>query len=178
MSDESESERIIKINEVKDGNFIKKLGDDKMFRFECENKDEKLRIGLKEINAYSPYYYEAFYSKGDLDEMNDVFKSLSSIDVVIKQLSKLIGSKGELKTEKDDNKCEKIDILFEIPSFAEKEIIKFELERKTIEDKDKGLMFLFDIQKKNIDIINQIKKLYSKYKNEQVSRRIMEILSK
>lgn len=173
---EENSERIIKIDEVQNKSFIKELDNDKSFRFEFENKNETLRIGLKEINAYSPYYYEAFYTKDELDEKKAVFKSLKSIDDVIAQLSKLMEKTGNLKNEKGDNKCEKIAILFEIPNFAETEIIKFELEKKTIEDKDKGLMFLFEIQKKNIDIFNQIKKLSDKYKNEQVFKKIKEIL--
>ena len=169
---QGESLRIIKYDEVEDKKTIKKLGTDKMFKFECENKNEVLKMSLKEINVFSPYYYEAFYTKDDLDTKNDIFKSIKNIDKVIEQLLKLIEKHGALKKEDDGDK---IIISFQIPNFAETIDINFELEKKTIENKDDGLMFLYEIQKKNQDIFEQIKKLCKRKKNEQIYKQITEV---
>ena len=173
MSQE-EKLRIIKIDEVEDKKTIKKLEPDKMFKFECENKNEVLKISLKEINVYSPYYYEAFYTKDNLFKKNDIFKSVKNIDKIIEQLLKLIEKNATLKKADDDDK---IIISFQIPSFAETIDINFELEKKTIENKDDGLMFLYEIQRKNQDIIEEIKKLCKRKKNEQISKQITQIFA-
>ena len=57
----SEEEALVPIKEV-DQNKIKKLDKDKTFKFECD-VDDNLRLGLREIDYYSPYYFESFYTK-------------------------------------------------------------------------------------------------------------------
>ena len=173
MSENIEPQTIIKIKDV-DEKYRKKLGDDKIFKFECETINEKLRIGLKEINAYSPYYYEAFFTKDELDEKNDIFRALKTLDKIKEQLSKLFSKRSTLKNGEDD---EKIILTFEIPSFDEKEIINFDLEKKTIEEKDKALLFLFDIEKKNINILNRIKEQCLKNPKEPACQKILELLN-
>ena len=163
-------DKIIKIGQV-DKKYVKKLGDDKIFKFECENINEKLRIGLIEINAYSPYYYEAFFSKDDLDEKNDVFRAKRTIDEIIVSLLKLFEKRGNLGNTEGDN------ITFLIPSFDEYEEIKFELEKKTVEAKDTALLDLFEIQKDNIKILNKIREECRKKPNDPVLQKILECLN-
>ena len=165
-------DKIIKIDNV-DRKYVKKLGEDKLFKFECENINEQLRIGLIEINAYSPYYYEAFFSKDDLDEKNDVFRAKRTIDEIIVSLLKLFEKRGSLGNTEGDN----IIVSFQIPSFEEYEEIKFELEKKTVEDKDAALLDLFDIQKDNIKILNKIREECRKKPNDPVFQKILECLN-
>ena len=51
----------------------------------------------------------------------------------------------------------------------------FELERKTIDDKDDALMFLFNIQKNNINLFEKIKKACQS-DNCHESKEIIELL--
>ena len=178
MSIEIENEdniedKIIKIEDV-DEKCRKMLGTDKIFRFECEKKDEKLRLGLKEINVFSPYYYENFYTKEKFDEIHKIFKTNKNIDEIEIILKKLFGKSAILKNANDGVK---IIICFQTPLFDEDIEINFELERKTIDKKDDGLITLFNIQKKNIEIFNNIKEQCKKNKNEQASKKILELLS-
>ena len=141
------SEEKLEIIELNEDNkkCRKNLGDDKIFRFECTKIDEKLRIGLKEINAYSPYYYETFYTKDELNEKNEAFKAIKDIDKIIDQLEKLFEKKETILKYAEDE--QNIIVSFQVPNFAEIIEIPFELEKKTIENKDDGLMNLFKIQK-------------------------------
>ena len=167
-----EIQKIIKIEEVDKS--IQKGLDEKLFQFECDNVNGKLRIGLKEINKYSPYYYEKYYSKKELDDINDLFKALKDIDAVKKRLNKCFNKMAVLKNAKDGKN---LNVFFQIPSFDETIDINFELERKTIQDKDAGLMCLFEIQKKNIAIINKIKEQCLKNQKDPVSKQILQLLN-
>ena len=99
-----------------------------MFRIEIGQRDEYLRIGLKEINVNPPYYYESFYTKEDLENINDLFKSLKNINSVVIQLSKFIKYNVTLKSDIDET----IIVSFIIFCFAEDEVINFHLKKKNI----------------------------------------------
>ena len=119
--------KIIKLEEV-DDSIKKRLDNETIFRFECDNINENLRLGLKEINKYSPFYFEEFYSQEKLEKINNLFKSLPNINSVKDQLIKCFQTMAVLhKKENSEN----IIITFNFPSFAEKIKIDFELERKT-----------------------------------------------
>jgi hypothetical protein len=66
-----ENLKMIKIDDV-DESLRKNLNFETIFKFQCENVDNKLRLGLKEINKFSPYYYERFFTKEELDEINKI----------------------------------------------------------------------------------------------------------
>ena len=139
-------QRIIRIEEVPKEH-RKFLGDDKIFMFECEIVDDTLRLGLKEINCFSPYYYEAFFTLDSLYEKNNVFKACKSLEEVKSHILKLFNGAGVLKSVDDD---EKILLMLKMYNISVVIQESFELERKTIEDKDEALMKLFNIQKNNI----------------------------
>ena len=145
-------QRIIRIEEVPKEH-RKFLGDDKIFMFECEIVDDTLRLGLKEINCFSPYYYEAFFTLDSLYEKNSVFKACKNLEEVKTHILTLFNGNGVLKSESDDEKILLILKMYNI-SFVIQE--SFELERKTIEDKDEALMKLFNIQKNNINLFQKI----------------------
>ena len=39
---------------------LKNLGSDKIFKIELDIAKDQIRIGLKEVNVYTPYYYEKY----------------------------------------------------------------------------------------------------------------------
>jgi hypothetical protein len=169
-----ENLKMIKIDDV-DESLRKNLNLETIFKFQCENVDNKLRLGLKEINKFSPYYYERFFTKEELDEINDTFRALRNIDAVKKQLLRCFQKRATLNEVKGSPN---LNIHFKIPNFDEVIEIDLEVERKTIEDKDAGIMTLFGIQKKNIAIINKIKEKCLKEKKEKTAQMILEAIEK
>ena len=164
--------KIIKIDEV-DVKSRKMLGTDKIFRFECEKKGEWIRVGLKEINVFTPYYYENFYTKSDFDLNNKIFKAKDTIDDIAETLRRSFEKRAILKNSEDG----KIIICYQFQFFDEDIEIKFELERKIIDQKDEALLTLFNIQKKNIEIFNNIKEQCKKNKKDPASQKILDLLS-
>ena len=116
------------IDEVDDKVDIINLGPDRLFRIEIGQRHNYLRLGLKEINVDPLYYYESFYTKDDLNEMNDIFKCLKNVGQVVNQFSKLIKKRATLKSDNDET----IIVSFSIPNFDEEEIINFILKKKNI----------------------------------------------
>ena len=131
-----ENLKMIKIDDVEES-LRKRLNHETIFKFQCDNVDNKLRLGLKEINKFSPYYYERFYTKEELEEIDDTFRALRSIDAVKKQLLRCFNKRAKLTEIKDSPN---LNIHFEIPNFDEIIQIDLEVDRKTIEDKDAGIM--------------------------------------
>ena len=170
-------QRIIKFDEVPK-ELQKYLGQDKIFVFECEVVNDKLRLGLKEINSYSPYYYETFYSYDELRSKNYIFNACKDLDAVKGHLIKLFKGTAKLSSLDDDEDVEKIKIKFKINIFADVVEESFDLERKTIQNKDQALKFLFNIQKNNINLFQRIieKCEDDDYKNQQVAQEILNIL--
>ena len=169
-----ENLKMIKIDDVEES-LRKRLNNETIFKFQCDNVDNKLRLGLKEINKFSPYYYERFFTKEELDEINDTFRALRNIDAVKKQLLRCFQKRATLNEVKGSPN---LNIHFKIPNFDEVIEIDLEVERKTIEDKDAGIMTLFGIQKKNIAIINKIKEKCLKEKKEKAAQMILEAIEK
>ena len=170
---EVNGQKIIKIEEV-DVGLQKKLDKNKLFKFECETMSNKLRLGLKEINCYSPYYYEGFYTKEELDNEYPHFTSLS-LEIVKEQLIALFNQENTILKQAENGN---IIVSFKIQFFTMTKETNFELVKKTIDNKDDGLIFLFGIQKKNIEIINKIREQCLKNPNEEVSQRILQLLLK
>ena len=167
-------QRIIRIEEVPKEH-RKFLGDDKIFMFECEIVDDTLRLSLKEINCYSPYYYEAFFTLTSLCEKNNVFKACKSLEEVKSHILKLFNGAGVLKSVDDD---EKILLMLKMYNISVVIQESFELERKTIEDKDEALMKLFNIQKNNINLFQKIieKCKDDDYQDQKAAKDILNIL--
>ncbi len=169
-----EEQTIIKKKDV-DTALQKGLGNDKLFRFECEVKDDSLRVGLKEIYKYSPYYYENFYKFEDLVKKNQLFKGCYGLDDICKRLKKGFGRK--LTVLKEKNNYQTIDVVYEIDFFEEQSEVVFSLERKTMANKDDGLKFLYEIQKKNIEILKKIRQQCEKNKDDEHAKKLLLFLN-
>lgn len=169
-----QEQKVIKKGDV-DKDLQKKLGNDKLFRFECEVIDDRLRIGLKEIHKYSPYYYENFYELKDLETMDRLFKGCKGLDDICTRLKKGFRKNYTVLREKDNYQT--IVIAYEIDFFEEQFGVEFSLERKTMANKDDGLKFLYEIQKKNIGILNKIRQQCLKNKDDEHAKKLLELLN-
>ena len=65
-----------------DPKLLKKLGENKIFKFECEVKNDNLKVALREINNNSPDYYEAYFILEELYYINDFFKTYSNLNEI------------------------------------------------------------------------------------------------
>ena len=169
-------QKIIKLDEV-EKKFTKSVGD-KLFFFECtlDNGDE-LRLCLKEINCYSPYYYEVKYSYTDIIQKYSSYEGLDSIER-IKESMDLLFPKQSTRLELSENE-KKIIIHTETINMEIPIKLDFELERKTIENIDDALHFLYEIEKNNYNLIEKIKEICKKEmeKNDKVAQEILRDLT-
>ena len=169
-----QEQKVIKKGDV-DKDLQKKLGNDKLFKFECEVIDDRLRIGLKEIHKYSPYYYENFYELKDLETKDRLFKGCEGLDDICTRLKKGFPKDYTVLREKDNYQT--IDVAYEIDFFEMQFNVVFSLERKTMPNKDDGLKFLYQIQKKNIEILNKIRQQCLKNKDDQHAKKLLDLLN-
>ena len=130
MAEENqETELKVKFPKIEcyDADFQKSFGNI-IFFFTCEIKDKKLRLGLKEINALSPYYFESFYTLDDLKQKSAAFNMFSKIDDCVKVMKDMFKvPKTKLMNGKNG---EDMVIHIEIPVFSNIEIIEFNLEKR------------------------------------------------
>ena len=170
----SEEEALVPIKEV-DQNKIKKLDKDKTFKFECD-VDDKLRLGLREIDYYSPYYFESFYTKQELEEINPIFRACNTLDEIQGHFFNLFKEKNT-KLELAEN-GENILIVFVVGWISGTKEIKFELIRKTVSNKDNALETLYEVQKDNYRILEEIKAACEDDKKDNIAKKIFELIEK
>ena len=172
---EDEKKNIIKLSDVREEQ-KKSLEGDKIFRFECDVHDDQIRLGLRELNVYTPYYYELFFTLEQLKKKNRAFEGCKDLEEAKGHFLLLFNKKNTFLKSLDDG--EKIEICLKILYIAIEVDESFILERKTIEEKDEALNDLFDIQKFNIQLFEELKKICQdeKYKNEKVAKNIFNLL--
>ena len=167
-------EALVSIKEV-DNDKIKKLDKDKTFKFECD-VDDKLRLGLREIDYYSPYYFENFYTKKELEEINPIFRACNTLSEIQEHFFNLFKEKTT-KLQLAEN-GENIIISFTVGWISGLKEIKFELIRKTVENKDKALETLYTVQKNNYEILEQIKAACSDDTKDNIAKKIFDLIEK
>ena len=171
----SEEEKLVPIKEINPDK-IKKLDKDKTFQFECV-VDDKLRLGLREIDYYSPYYFESFYSKQELEEINPIFRACNTLEEIQGHFFNLFKEKTT-KLELAEN-GENIVIIFLVGWISGTKEIKFELIRKTVSYKDNALETLYEVQKDNYRILEEIKTACEDDKTkENIAKKIIELIEK
>ena len=177
MVEDFQDQEIIQLKDV-DEKQQKKLGEDKIFKFDCTIESNNLKLSLKEINSYSPYYYEVYYTKEELCQMKGVFKSFEELEVIQRNIKKLFSLKTTtLESLEDDAK---IKIHIESKVLADSVELDFILERKTVENVDEALYFLYKLEKNKYNIIEKIKSICQEKnnKNEKIAEKILETLNK
>ena len=177
MVEDYQDQEIIRLEDVGPKQ-IKKLGEDKIFKFECTIESENLKLSLKEVNSYSPYYYEVFYTKEELYQMREFFRAFKTLEEIQKNIIALFGIKTTILESLEDDA--KIKLHIESMVLAEHVEVDFILERKTVENMDEALYFLYKLQKNKFNIIEKIKSICQEKnnKNEKIAKDILETLSK
>ena len=176
MVEDFQDQEILKLSDV-DEKKIKKLGEDKIFKLDCTIESNNLKLSLKEVNSYSPYYYEIYYTKDELDKNKEFFKAFKTLEEIQSNLIKLFSKKTTTLESIDDDS--KIKLHIESSVLADDVEMDFILDRKTVENKDESLYFLYKIQKENYNIIEKIKAICKQDndKNENIAKEILAKLS-
>ena len=158
-----------------EGQLNKRVDEHNNFKFECEITGDKMRMGLKEIDTYSPYYYEKYFTMSDLITNNKLFKSCEDLEEARGHIIKLF---PDIKTKLlfAENK-EAMLITFTMGFISKKVKVEFKLEKKTIDNKDEALAKLFEIEKKYDIYMKKIKELIKNEGNNQLEKSINDILN-
>ena len=129
----SNDQKLIKLNDFKNC-LQKSLGGNRIVEFNCDVQDDKLRMYLKEISTYNPYYYEALLTFEQIIEKYAGFKACKSLEEVQMHLLKLFQQPYTiLKSLDNDTKIQISFTLWEICLPVE---VNFILDRKVKVDED------------------------------------------
>ena len=143
-----------------------------IYKIEDENY---LYIKMEENSAVSPFFYNKCFSKNDLENIHDIFKSTNMEN--IKVHLKTLFDKKRVKIVYDENKGKDIIVMkLMISYFATDYEIHFELFKQMIpeEEKDSKLINLYTICKANSKIAKDI---FSYLKNENnIDQQILDEL--
>ena len=109
-------------------NLQKSLGTDKIFKFECNVEEGKIRLVLKQTNINTSNQYEANFTLKELCQINRVFKSCNSLEEVQAHLLIMFKRDSTLLKSLEDDK--KIEISFKVCLLSNEENLKLILDRK------------------------------------------------
>ena len=102
---------------------------------------------------------------------------MNGLEAVKKNLFRVF--KKEVTTLKSLEGDQKIQITFPMALVEDIENVEFILERKTIENKNAGLKYLYEIQKNKIKLMTKIMNICKdeNYQNEKITKDILNILN-
>ena len=148
-----------------------------LFQFKKENAH--IHFTLKEKNVYVPFTYEGSFAMEDFIEKHIAFKSCDDLDELIFHLNNLYNS-NKIKLFDAGSKSS-LQIFLTAWNIAEElESEPFELTRIMTEDKDQALFELYNIQKHQLKLIEDIKIEVNKNlsKENPLYKEINKILNK
>lgn len=127
----------------------------------CSENDEKfLYMKLEEITSDAPFYYNRSYTIEELHQNHKIFKAFEKDDFedLISYLKDLF-DKGKIKLSFEDEKEDVIIVELDVILFSIGFKINFKLYREMIPDKkDEKMLELYELNKKNLKILKEIRK--------------------
>ena len=181
MSQEEIDNKPLKKSEVPKESQIQ-LDEQTLFQFSCYTKNEKICLKLREIGAFAPFIYIKKITLEGFKKIHPMFRSCDDLKTVEKHINKLFHDKKiELKPpqEKNDSiKNDSINFIIKAGNISEEVTIQIRGERMITSEKDKALMKLYEIQKDQIKLLDEIKKyIESKEKNgNEIINKIKKII--
>ena len=129
----SNDQKLIKLNDFKNC-LQKSLGGNRIVEFNCDVQDDKLRMYLKEISTYNPYYYEALLTFEQIIEKSYAFKACETLEEVQMHLLRIFTQPYTILKSLDNDT--KIQISFKLWVFTRPIEVNFILDRKVKVDED------------------------------------------
>ena len=134
----------------------------KEYIFKLQLEDDSIHFYLKENKVYAPFTFESFYPLDQIIKLHKAFKACDDLEEVYKHLLNLY--KRDKMALMDVISSEKllINCRFDYISVEDTENIDFIVEKKMTEEKDRDLLELYKIQKKQLETFKKIKKMVEK----------------
>ena len=134
----------------------------KEYIFKLQLEGNSIHFYLKENKVYAPFTFESFYTLKQIIALHKAFRACDNLEEVYKHLLNLY--KKEKMALMDVISSEKllINCRFDFISSEDTENIDFIVEKKMTEEKDRDLLELYNIQKKQLDKFKKIKKILEK----------------
>ena len=140
------------------------LSDSDEIEYILEFKEESDHIHFKivENKVYAPFTFESFYTLDQIIKLHKAFKACDDLEEVYKHLLNLY--KRDKMALMDVISSEKllINCRFDYISVEDTENIDIIVEKKMTEEKDRDLLELYKIQKKQLETFKKIKKMVEK----------------
>ena len=135
-------------------------GKDYIFKLQLE--EDSIHFYLKENKVYAPFTFESFYTLDQIIKLHKAFKACDDLEEVYKHLLNLY--KRDKMALMDVISSEKllINCRFDYISVEDTENIDIIVEKKMTEEKDRDLLELYKIQKKQLETFKKIKKMVEK----------------
>ena len=152
-------------------------GDGIEYHLEMYRNDDKIHFKIRENKVYPPFTFENDFTMDDFIEHHKAFKSCVDLDEVLQHLKNLYyNGKLSLFNLGQNDQRSLIANIWDISE--EKETNDFILKRQMTEKKDIALSDLYNIQKKQVEILKEIKKMIEESLNDQnpLRKTITEIL--
>ena len=153
-------------------------GDGIEYHLEMYRNGDKIHFKIRENKVYPPFTFENDFSMEDFIEHHKAFKSCVDLDEVLYHLKNLYNNgKLSLFNLGQNDQRSLIASIWDISE--EKETTDFILNRQMTEKKDIALSDLYNIQKKQVQILKEIRKMIKEGLNDQnpLKKAITEILN-
>ena len=152
-------------------------GDGIEYHLEMYRNGDKIHFKIRENKVYPPFTFENDFSMEDFIEHHKAFKSCVDLDEVLYHLKNLYNNgKLSLFNLGQNDQRSLIASIWDISE--EKETTDFILNRQMTEKKDIALSDLYNIQKKQVQILKEINKMINESLNDQnpLKKAITQIL--
>ena len=133
-------------------------GDGIEYKLEIYKNGEKIHFKIRENKVYPPFTFENDFTMEDFIEHHKAFKSCVDLDEVLQHFKNLYhNGKLSLFNLGESDKRTLIANIWDISE--EKETNDFVLNRQMTEKKDLALSDLYNIQKKQVELLKTIKQM-------------------
>ena len=154
-------------------------GDGIEHHFEMYKNGDKIHFKIRENKVYPPFTFENDFSMEDFIQHHKAFKSCADLDEVLYHFKNLYNNdKLSLFYLGQTDERSLTATIWDISE--EKDTSEFVLKRQMTEKKDIALSDLYNIQKKQVEILKEVKKMINESLNDQnpLKKTITEILGR
>jgi len=163
-----------KISDVPEDERIE-LDENTIFRFSIKILADRICFELTEIGAFCPFKYISNLSFSQMIQVHKMFKSCNDLNEIQDHILRLFAKKKmRLTKEKED----KITLNITAEYISDVVEIQIETNRVMTQEKDKGLMKLYYIQKDGIIALKEIQNELKKKGDKDLLKKVEQIIKK
>ena len=143
--------------------------DGKEYKFKLRLDEDSIHFYLKENNVYPPFTFKKSFTFDDFCQIHKDFKACYDLKEIFEYLKRLYKNKKLIILHYSTQKELMIHCIigFILIKELDENINDFGLIRKMTEEKDRDLLELYKIQKKQIAKLNKIQELINDERNKE-----------